>query len=120
MTKDLQAQIVHGPLAGVFGGVSLDEQKYESQEHHTEIGRRHQIQAVDIAVHNVAIDGDLGNVRTQQLRAGVQQKKSKGDRQGLPIRTQIAQDPRHQAGIVSLAQDLFFSVKVRGHALSSC
>jgi hypothetical protein len=65
---------------------------------------------------DVAVDGYLGDIWAEQLRAGLQQEKEEGDGQKLPVGPQVAQYPGHQPGIVGLAEDLVFLLNFFVHS----
>ncbi len=56
---------MHRPLPGVFRRVGLNEKKDEAEQDNAQIRQGHEIQSVNILIGDVAIDGDLGNVRTE-------------------------------------------------------
>ena len=68
VTKDLQPQIEHHPLASQLHRPCLDELDHESAENRREVGAGHPRQAVQIAAGNIGIDRQLGQVRRHQLQ----------------------------------------------------
>ena len=97
----------------------MNKQHDEADADNAQIGERHEIEPVHIALSDIAIDGDLCDVRPEQLAARLQHQKKERDREQLPVRPQITQNARHQAGVVSLTEDLVFLMNFLAHGRPS-
>ncbi len=117
--EDLHAQVMHGALAGVFGRVGLDEKKNKTRENVAQVEQHDDIQAVNIAVGDIAIDRDLGDVGAKELAPRMQQEECESERKQFPVRSQIAHDAAHEPRVIGFAEDLVVSMNLVAHGLAS-
>ena len=119
MGKNLHTQIMHGTLADIRRRVGLHEQDDKTENDNPEVSQSRPVEAVNILSGDVTVDGDLGNIGTEQLRAGLKQQKRERHRQQFPIRTQITEHPQHEPSVIRFAENLIFLMAIADHGSTS-
>src|SRR3989304_3512227 len=109
---------MHSLLADIFREVALGEQEKKPEENAAQIGQRHEVQAVQVSCRDVPVDSDLGKVGAQELGSRVKRQEQEGNGHELPVGLQVQENPLHETGVVSLAQNLVVPLKGIGHRCS--
>ena len=112
MPEELPADVVHHALAHILGGVGVAEVAKESQDQRPHVSDGDAIQPGQIPHRDVAIDGDLDEVRPQKLGAGVARQTHEGKANQAPVAPEIPEQTQDLSGVIGLAQDLVVDMDV--------
>ena len=74
----------------------------------------------EIADRDVAIDHDLGQVRRREVESRVPDDGDDGDRHLAAVRTQVRQQPPHQAAVVGTTEDVVVDHDAFSSSSSNC
>ena len=77
-------------------------------------------EASEIAGRNVSIDDDLREVRRREVERGVPDDRDDGNDHLPAIRTQIREQPPHQAAVVGFAEDVIVDHDAFSSSSSNC
>ena len=106
MVVDLHAQIEHDPLPHHLHRVGLHVLQRERADQHDEKRERDPVEAVQVAGDDVVVDRDLRQIRLGELQPGVADDGGERHDHRPAMRTQIGQQPPHQARVIRLTKDL--------------
>jgi hypothetical protein len=76
--------------------------------------RYHAARRSSLPLGDVAVDGDLDEIRLHQRRHGADDDRDEGEGDLAPVRAQVLQQAPHEPRVVGLAEN----VVVRGHGQS--
>src|SRR6266516_4291326 len=112
MTVNLHPEIEHDALSGELHHPGLQVLGRERRDEDGEIQPAKAIQPGELSGGDVAVDGDLDQVRLRQRGRRTRDDGNERDRDVPPVWTQIVQQPPHQASVVGFPEDF---VVVKGH-----
>ena len=108
MAVDLGTQIEHDALPRPLQEVRLHVLRGERSQQHGEEDGNHAIEPRQVAGGNMAIDGDLDQVRLREAAGGMGEDHRQSAQHLRPIRPQVAQQPAHERGVVRFAECFVF------------
>ncbi len=114
--EDLGAQVVHDPLADPGGQQGLRVAQHQGEDDRPGVDCGQKGNQAQVAVGDRLVDRHLGQVGPDEFEPGGGDQHDHGDGHPQPVGPQVAQQARHQPGVVRLAERFFLvEVQVRGN-----
>ena len=116
---DLAAQVHHHALPGHLQDVDLAEAHHEGGDEGGQVEKGHAVQATGVALPDVAVDGDLGEVGAHEVQAGHDHDEQERDQHRRPVGPEVDEKPPQQRAVVALGHGVVLVEAPRGHAVFS-
>jgi hypothetical protein len=116
---DLAAQVHHHLLPGHLQEVDLAEAHDEGEEEGAEIEKGDAVEPGGVPLPDVLVDGDLGEVRADQVQGRHGDDEQERRQHRRPVRSQVAQEPPQQRAVVALVDGIVLVEGGLRHAVFS-